>query len=330
MQIRAGLRALAMLIGMAAAETLRIAIGLCPPFERNSIPPLRPENDRLKSLQKGAIQTAALLAAMLLSPPIALAQTAPQPEGDHPVAVQDAPAASDAQQAQNPIANVISIPIQNNTYLNDGPYRYTANILVIQPVIPISISDDWNLISRWVTPIAALPRVSPTQGNKFGLGNMEPEFYFSPTHVGDVIWGIGPKLWLPTATDKALGLNKWGAGPTAVVLTIQGPWLYGVLANNVWAGSGTQKANQLTINPFANYNFSDGWYLSSSDLITANWMAKSGQQWTVPIGGGVGRLFRAGSLPINARFSVFNNVVHPQGAPNWQLQLQIQLLFKAH
>ncbi len=251
-------------------------------------------------------------------------------------AAADAPGVSaggtpepNVQDAQNPIANVISVPFQNNTYLNYGPLRRDANILVIQPVLPIKIDDDWNLITRWVTPIVSLPRVSAGQGDKFGLGNMEPEFYFSPSHVGELIWGAGGKLWLPTATDKALGLDKWGAGPAAVVLTIQGPWVIGVLANNVWAGSGAAKANQLTINPFINYNLSDGWYVSSAEVVTANWEIKSGEQWTVPIGGGIGRLFRVGSQPINARFQVFDNVVHPQGAPNWQLQFQVQFLFSA-
>jgi hypothetical protein len=236
---------------------------------------------------------------------------------------------SDVQDAQNPIANVISVPFQNNTYLDYGASKRDANILVIQPVIPIAIGSDWNLVTRWVTPIISLPRGSPLQSDKFGIGNMEPEFYFSPSHVGDIIWGIGPKLWLPTATDRALGLDKWGAGPTAVALTIQGPWVIGVLANNVWAGSGTEQANQLTINPFVNYNLSDGWYISSAELITANWRAKSGQQWTVPLGGGIGRLFHVGSQPINARLEVLNNVVRPQNAPTWQLQFQVQFLFSA-
>jgi hypothetical protein len=236
-------------------------------------------------------------------------------------------ATTDVQDAQNPIANVISVPFQNNTYLDYGPKKRDANILIVQPVIPVALGTDWNLITRWVTPIVSLPRVSPQQGDKSGLGNMQPEFYFSPTHVGSIIWGIGPKLWLPTATDKALGLDKWGAGPTAVALTIQGHWVVGVLANNVWAGSGAKKVNQLTINPFVNYNLSDGWYLSSAEVLTANWRAKSGQQWTVPLGGGVGRLFRLGSQPINVRFQALNNVVRPQNAPTWQLQLQVQFLF---
>jgi hypothetical protein len=246
------------------------------------------------------------------------------------IAQSETKATSDAQDAQNPIANIISIPFQNNTYLDYGPYKRDANVLVIQPVLPIAIDQDWNLITRWVTPIESLPRISPSQGDKFGLGNMEPEFYFSPSHVGDIIWGVGPKLWLPTATDKALGLDKWGAGPTAVALTIQGPWVVGALANNVWAGSSVQTANMLTINPFVNYNFPGGWYLASAEIITANWRANSGQQWTVPLGGGIGRLFRVGQLPINARFQVLDNVVHPQDAPTWQLQFQIQFLFKAN
>jgi hypothetical protein len=238
-------------------------------------------------------------------------------------------ATSDAQEAQNPIANIISVPFQNNTYLNYGPYKADANILVIQPVIPIAVSPDWNLITRWVTPIVSIPRTSASGRDISGLGNMEPEFYFSPSHVDGIIWGIGPKLWLPTATDKALGLDRWGAGPTAVALTIQGPWVVGVLANNVWAGSGTEKANTLTINPFVNYNLPSGWYIASAEIITANWQAKSGQQWTVPLGGGIGKLFHVGPLPINARFQVLNNVVHPAGAPNWQLQFQVQFLFSA-
>jgi hypothetical protein len=238
-------------------------------------------------------------------------------------------ATSDAQAAQNPIANAVSVPFQNNTYLDYGPNKGAANILVVQPVIPFALGSDWNLVTRWVTPIMSLPRRSPSQGDKFGAGNMAPEFYFSPSHVDGVIWGIGSKLWLPTATDKSLGVNKWGGGPTAVALTIQGHWVVGVLANNVWAGSGSVQVNQFTINPFVNYNFSDGWYISSVEIITANWLAKSGQEWTVPLGGGVGRLFRVDGQPINIRFQALDNVVRPQDAPTWQLQFQVQLLFSA-
>ncbi len=229
--------------------------------------------------------------------------------------------------AQNPIANTISVPFQNNTFFNVGPLHKTANDLIIEPVIPIKLNGDWNLIGRWITPLVYLPRVSPVEGSEFGLGNLQPEFYLSPAHSGSVIWGVGPKLYLPTATNKSLGINRMGGGPTAVALTIQGPWVAGIVANNVWAGSGNARVNELTLNPFVDYNLKNGWYFVSSPVITSNWVAKSGDRWTVPVGGGIGRLFKIGNQTVNARVQGLYNVARPDYAPSWQLQVQVQLLF---
>ncbi len=227
--------------------------------------------------------------------------------------------------AQNPLANVISVPFQNNTFFSDGPERKTANILVFEPVVPFHIDQDWNLIARFVTPIVSAPGLAPSQGTQFGLGNMQPAFYLSPAHPGEILWGAGVKFYLPTETDSRLGVSKWGAGPAFAALTFQGPWTFGVLADNVWAGSqrGT-RVNQMTFNPFVFRNFSDGWYLVSSGIMTADWTARGGQQWTVPVGGGFGRLFTVGPLPINARVQYLNNVERPSFAPKWQLQVQVQ------
>lgn len=222
---------------------------------------------------------------------------------------------------------MISVPFQNNTNFNVGPYRRPQNILNIQPVVPIKLGDDWNLITRRITPIVYRPRVSPTDGAQIGLGNLQPAFYLSPAHSGEIIWGVGVQTWLPTATDTNLGINKWGAGPAAVALTIQGPWVIGVLANNVWAGSTGPRVNQLTVQPFVNYNLPHGWYLTSSPIITSNWLARSDERWTVPLGGGVGRLFKIDKQPINAQVQAFYNVVRPTNAANWTLRLQMQLLF---
>ena len=150
-------------------------------------------------------------------------------------------------------------------------------------------------------------------------------FYLSPARAGAVLWGAGVKFYLPTETDRRLGVSKWGAGPAFAALTFQGPWTFGVITDNVWAGSqrGTRVA-EFTFNPFVFRNFSDGWYLLSSGITTADWTAKSGQQWTVPVGGGFGRLFYAGELPINARVQYLNNVERPSFAPKWQLQVQVQ------
>jgi hypothetical protein len=141
--------------------------------------------------------------------------------------------------------------------------------------------------------------------------------------VGHVI------TWLPSATDKHLGINKWGAGPAAVALTIQGPWVFGVLAGNVWAGTTNRRGNTLTIQPFVNYNLPHGWYLTSSPVVTSNWLADSGDRWTVPIGGGVGRLFKIDLLPITAQVQGFCNVARPANAPSWTLRFQVQALFTA-
>jgi hypothetical protein len=236
-----------------------------------------------------------------------------------------------AKAAQNPVANLISVPFQFQSNFGVGPYHQPQGVLNIQPVIPIPINDDWNLITRWITPVIAQPRLSPTDGREFGLGDVNPSFFLSPSKPseGGIIWGVGPTFLLPTATDKNLGNHRWGAGPSAVVLTIKGPWVVGVLANNIWSFASTGKGsnvNQMLIQPFANYNFPHGWYLTSSPIITANWLA-SGAKWTVPVGGGFGRLFKVGELPINMQLAAYYNVETPKGGAKWQARFQVQLLF---
>ena len=229
--------------------------------------------------------------------------------------------------AQNPVANLISVPFQNNTNFDTGPYSRPQNVLNIQPVVPLKISPEWNLITRWVTPLIYQPRISPTEGAEFGLGNLQPSFFLSPAQPGKIIWGVGPVFWLPTATASTLGVNKWGAGPTAVALTIEGPWVIGALVNNIWAGTKNQRVNQMLIQPFVNYNLPHGWYLTSGPVITSNWLAKADDRWTVPVGGGFGRLFKVDKLPINAQIQAFYNVVKPQFGSTWSLRFQVQALF---
>ncbi len=252
-----------------------------------------------------------------------------------PVAAKSAPAVAESsnalrEAAQNPIANLISVPFQNNTNFSVGPYHQTQNVLNIQPVIPFKLSDDWNLITRWITPVVYQPRLSPQDGPEFGLGNIQPAFFLSPTKpTNGIIWGVGPQFYLPTATDKTLGVNKWGAGPSFVALTLQEPWVVGALINNVWAGTGANRVNQMLIQPFVNYNLPEGWYLTSSPVITANWVAPESNRWTVPVGGGVGRLFKVDKLPVNAQVQAFYDAARPIGAPSWTLRFQVQFLFPA-
>jgi hypothetical protein len=233
--------------------------------------------------------------------------------------------------AQNPLANTISIPYQNNTYYNVGPDKRAENALIVEPVIPFKLNANWNLITRTITPIIRLPEPSPSQGSVWGLGNMEPQFYFSPSRPGwgKIIWGIGPQLWLPTATDDRLGVNKFGGGPAAVVVTSRGHFLFGSLINNVWTGQNKehQRVDQFTLNPFVFYNLQRGWYVLSSPVMTSDWTARPGEKWTVPVGGGVGRILKVGFQPINARVQFWKDVEQPKGGPSWTMQAQVQFLF---
>jgi hypothetical protein len=235
-----------------------------------------------------------------------------------------------AKQAQNPIASLISVPFQNNFNFGVGPnddLQYTLNI---QPVLPFKLNDSWNVISRTVLPLVYQPVLAPGVGDTFGLGDIQEQLYFSPNKASSFIWGVGPVLQFPSATDMTLGFGKWAAGPGAVGLIMKGPWVAGALANNIWSYAGDDDrmdVNVLTVQPFVNYNLPDGWYLTTSPIITANWEANSDNRWTVPIGGGVGKIFRIGTQPLNAQLASYYNIEHPDGAADWQIRFQIQFLF---
>ena len=171
-----------------------------------------------------------------------------------------------AKAAQNPIANMISLPFQNNTTLNAGPEKQTQNVLNIQPVLPVKLDKDWNLITRTILPVISQPPFAPDQDRVNGIGDTQVELFVSPGQPGKLIWGVGPILQIPTNSNAALGTKKWGIGPAAVLLTSEGHWLYGVVANNVWSFAGPDDAppiNQMLVQPFVNYNFAGGWYATA-------------------------------------------------------------------
>lgn len=234
-----------------------------------------------------------------------------------------------AEQAQNPVAKLISVPFQNNFNFGVGPNNVTQWVLNVQPVIPISLGPDWNLITRTIMPIINQPSPAPGIDSAFGLGDINPTLFLSPAGSGGFIWGVGPTFTLPTATDSMLGGGKWSAGPAAVALIMQHPWVVGALANTQWsfAGWGDKYVTQTLIQPFINYNFEKGLYLVSAPIITCNWEADGGNRWTVPIGGGIGKIFYLGKLPINTQLQAFYNVATPDNGPDWQLRFQVQLLF---
>jgi len=235
-----------------------------------------------------------------------------------------------AKEAQNPIANLITVPFQNNTGFGVGQYDRTQNVLNIQPVIPVRINENWNMIVRAIFPISWQPNTQqPTQG-WFGLGDFNPTFFFSPSKAEKLTWGVGPAFVVPTATADQLGQGKLSVGPGLVLLTKPGHWLIGTFMNNVWsvAGSGSRPpVNQMLLQYFINYNLKKGWYIVTSPINTADWRASSGNQWVVPLGGGVGRIVRLGEQPANLQLQFFGNAVHPEGASPWGMRVQIQLLY---
>jgi hypothetical protein len=237
-----------------------------------------------------------------------------------------------AKLAQNPVGNLISVPFQNNTNLNFGPEKGTQNILNIQPVIPIEVNEDWNVITRTILPVIWNPSLGPNDPSTSGIGDTTFTAFLSPAKPGHLIWGAGPVLQLPTNSNAELGNKNWGLGPSAVVLHLDkgDPWVYGVLVNNVWSLSGSKQGGSYStglIQPFVNYNFEGGLYLVSSPILTVDWNAPSGEKWTVPLGGGIGKIFHFGKLPVNTQLSGYWNVVHPDNGANWQIRAQIQFMF---
>jgi hypothetical protein len=236
-----------------------------------------------------------------------------------------------AKAAQNPVSSLISVPFQENANLNVGPYDHMQNVLNIQPVIPIHLNEDWNLITRTILPIISQPGFAPNQGRTNGIGDTQVSLLFSPAKPGNWIWGAGAIIQLPTHTNTVLGNNNAGYGPAFVILHLErgSPWVYGVLINDVFSSdSATSPAyNNGTIQPFLNYNLKSGMYFTSSPLMTVNWNAKGSDQWTVPMGGGVGKIFRFGKLPVNMQVAAYYNVASPQFGGNWQLRAQAQFMF---
>ena len=237
-----------------------------------------------------------------------------------------------AKLAQNPVGNLISLPFQNNTNLNYGPEKGTQNILNIQPVIPISVSKEWNIITRTIVPVIHMPSLGQGIDSKDGVGDTVFTAFLSPANPGHWIWGAGPVVQIPTNSSEELGNKNWGLGPSFVVLHMahDDPWVYGVLVNNIWSVTSNKTGgayNNGLIQPFVNYNFKDGFYLTSAPILTVDWKADSGQQWTVPIGGGVGKIFHLGKLPVNTQLSAYYNVVRPDFQANWQIRAQVQLMF---
>lgn len=234
-----------------------------------------------------------------------------------------------AQKLQNPVASLISVPIQNNWDFGIGAtdaMRYTVNI---QPVIPFKLNDDLNLITRTIVPI--IHAESPVAGGDSisGMGDIVQSFFLSPAKptASGIIWGAGPVFLYPSATNNRLGAEKFGLGPSAVLLRQQGPWTYGGLANHIWSVTVDRQRADVSatfLNPFLSYTTSKQTTYSFSTESTYDW---ENTQWVVPVQAGVSQLVMFGKQPVQFSGSARYYAEAPKGGPEWGLRFSVTLLF---
>jgi hypothetical protein len=205
-----------------------------------------------------------------------------------------------AQQLSNPIASLISVPFQGNYNGDIGPDEDGSQWYVnVQPVIPVGLNADWNMISRTILPVIDQDDIFPGAGSQFGLGDITQSLFFSPSRpVNGFVWGAGPVFLIPTGTDDLLGTGKWGAGPTAVALWQGGGWTVGALVNQIWSVAGDNDradVSQTFLQPFISYTTPDVWTFSLNTESTYNWET---EEWSVPLNVVVSKLVKIQKQPV--------------------------------
>ena len=231
-----------------------------------------------------------------------------------------------AQDLTNPLADLMTIPIQANYDQNIGPAdageRWQINV---QPVIPFHLNERWNLISRTILPVIHQDDIFPGEGSQFGLGDTSLSLFLSPKKptANGLLWGAGPILLMPTATDSLLGGKKWGAGPSAVVLTMRGPWTMGALANHVWSFAGESDRQDISntfVQPFVSHTWSNAWTLSLQSESNYNWKT---EKWSVPINAALSKLVYLGRLPVSLQAGAGYWLESPETGPEgWRFRFQ--------
>ncbi len=235
-----------------------------------------------------------------------------------PAAAQDS-SADLAKKLSNPVAALISVPIQLNYDQDIGPAergeRWTLNV---QPVVPIEINKDWNMISRTIVPIVSQKDIFPGAGSQSGLGDIVQSIFFSPKAptAGGWIWGAGPVLLLPTGSDDLLSARKWGAGPTAVLLKQDSGWTYGALANHIWSFAGDSDRNDISatfLQPFVSYTTPTAWTFGLNTESTYDWKAK---QWSVPLNVSASKVTKFGNQLVSLGGGLRYGADGPQSGPH--------------
>ncbi|WP_037084171.1 hypothetical protein [Rhizobium sp. CF122] len=235
-----------------------------------------------------------------------------------------------AKKLSNPIASLISVPFQFNYDQGYGPQDGDHATLNIQPVIPFSLNEDWNLISRTILPVTWQDDIAGPSGEQFGLGDTLQSFFLSPAKPTEngIIWGVGPVFLLPTATDEFLGSGKWGAGPTGVALKQDGPWTFGILANHVWSFAGQSDRADVSstfLQPFISYTTHEAWTFSLNTESTYDW---ENDEWSIPINFQVSKVVKFGEQPVSFGVGARYWADSPENGPDgWGVRAVVTFLF---
>jgi len=266
----------------------------------------------------------AIASTLLLCASVAQAQAQGQGGGQ-------ASAEELAKQLSNPIADLVSVPFQFNWENGVGTDDDLRFVLNVQPVVPVSWNENWNLIGRLILPFVSQPPLSAGGETEFGTGDVVASAFFSPAAPEGGIWGVGPVFGIPTTSNPALGSGKWSIGPTAVYLKQQGRWTYGGLVNHLWSIADTgdrdrADVNQSFLQPFLAYTTPGAVTFTVNSESTANWEADSGQKWTIPINAVVSKVTGLGPFPMSLAVGAGYFIEAPRGGPEWKLRLAATII----
>jgi hypothetical protein len=284
----------------------------------------------LEKLSKTLPGCAALAAVFLLLGSFPADSQKPDSAAAQASATQADQAAELAKQLSNPVASLVSVPFQSNWEFGVGPDEDTRYLLNFQPVMPFSLNERWNLIARVIVPFVSQPTLVPGALPTAGVSDILTSFFLSPAVPKRAIWGVGPVFLLPTTSEPSLGTEKWGAGPTGLLLKQTGPWTVGALVNQIWSFAGEDDrpdVSQAFFQPFVAYGWPSGYTFTVNSEATANWEAPDGEEWTVPINFQLTKIVKIGKKPLSVGggFGIF--VESPEGGPDWKLRTLVVLLF---
>jgi len=282
-----------------------------------------------------------LVLALVLGLPLAGSAFAQDNEGDASEAASDEHQAGEvdsdlelAQKAENPVSDIVRLPIINSTFFGIGPRDQVGNALFFAPIVPFLFQGDWSIVTRTIIPIITRPDVATGSGRTTGLGDITFEARVHKlwrSRRGEMFdLALGPIVGFPSASREVLRSGKWNLGPKLIAGVTAKRWVALVLVRNFWSVGGDANrpdVNALLLQYLLFYNFQKGWYLAMEPIITADWTQGGTNRWTVPFGIGVGKFFRIGRLPITTRVQAFYNAVRPDFGAKWELRISV-VLFK--